>query len=141
MIHQNPKTQKDQILLIKRLRAPFQDCMALPGGFVDYNEDPSESCLRELLEETNIPGKILALVGVFGKALRDPRHHCVTTAYLVRPDSLNAEGLVDFKAGDDAKEAGFYDLDWLLAEGTEIAFDHKEIIAKGYETYKGLPSK
>jgi 8-oxo-dGTP diphosphatase len=85
--------------------------MALPGGFVDYNEDPSESCIRELLEETNIPGQILALVGVFGKALRDPRHHTVTTAYLVKPDSLNAEGLVDFKAGDDAKEAGFYDLD------------------------------
>ena len=28
------------ILLITRGNPPFQGCLAYPGGFVDYNEDP-----------------------------------------------------------------------------------------------------
>ncbi len=31
--------------------------MAFPGGFVDYNEDPKDSVLRELKEECNLLGK------------------------------------------------------------------------------------
>jgi ADP-ribose pyrophosphatase YjhB (NUDIX family) len=31
--------------------------LAFPGGFVDYNEDPKDSVLRELKEECNLIGK------------------------------------------------------------------------------------
>ena len=36
------------ILLITRGGEPFKGCLAYPGGFVDYNEDPAHACLREL---------------------------------------------------------------------------------------------
>ena len=59
------KTKSDHfydILMIKRGKDPFKNCYALPGGFVDYNEDPQESCLRELKEECNLDGRNIEFV-------------------------------------------------------------------------------
>lgn len=39
------------ILLITRKFDPFKGSLAYPGGFVDYNEDPQNACMRELREE------------------------------------------------------------------------------------------
>jgi 8-oxo-dGTP diphosphatase len=49
-------------LLIRRAYDPFKNHLALPGGFVDYNEDPEEGCLRELSEECNLQGKSIEFV-------------------------------------------------------------------------------
>jgi len=48
--------------MIKRKYDPFKDHFAFPGGFVDYNEDPAEGCLRELREECNLNGNSIELV-------------------------------------------------------------------------------
>lgn len=50
--------------MIKRLRDPFKDHLAFPGGFVDYNEDPKEGCLRELKEECNLDGLSIEFVRI-----------------------------------------------------------------------------
>lgn len=42
--------------MITRKHDPYKGFFAFPGGFVDYNEDPLESCLRELKEETGLIG-------------------------------------------------------------------------------------
>ena len=44
------------ILLIVRGNEPFKGKYALPGGYIDYGEDPKEACLRELMEECSIKG-------------------------------------------------------------------------------------
>ena len=109
----------EEILLIKRLNEPFKDYWALPGGFVDENEDLEEAAHRELKEETNLGVEELYQLGAFGTPGRDPRGHMISIAYLgYSSDVKNA------KAMDDAKELKWFKINDL----PKLAFDHKEII-------------
>ena len=93
------KTTDDQLLLIKRKNEPFQSCWALPGGFVDENEDLEVAAKRELEEETQIKIDSLEQFGAFGKPFRDPRGHMISVAYFGEvPENTIAI------ASDDAKE-------------------------------------
>jgi len=112
------------ILLITRGKDPFKGHYAFPGGFVDYGEDPENSCIRELEEECNITGKQPELICVNGAPDRDPRKHVVTIAYHVHVDPTH-----EVKAGDDAATAKWYDLKE-VNETYDMAFDHKDILRK-----------
>ncbi len=107
------------LLLIKRMNDPFKDCWALPGGFVDENEDLKTAALRELSEETGIKATNAEQLKAFGKPGRDPRGHTVSVAFLIHADE-NARAV----AADDAKEARWFNTDDLPA----LAFDHADII-------------
>lgn len=61
--HQNDDFH--DILLIRRAHDPFKHKLALPGGFVDYNEDPQVGCLRELKEECGLDGNSIELVSCY----------------------------------------------------------------------------
>lgn len=96
------------------------NCFALPGGHVEYGEDPEECVVRELVEETTIVGSNPRLFTVRGKPDRDPRYHVVTIAYWVDVDPASEP-----KGGDDAATAEFYDVDFVASLGAEkFAFDH-----------------
>lgn len=113
--------KSNQILLIKRLKEPFKDFWALPGGFVDENEDLEVAARRELLEETSVKAIQLEQIGAFGKPFRDPRHHTISVVFFgIVPEETIAI------AADDAKEADWFPIHTL----PELAFDHKEIIEK-----------
>ncbi|MDI9309462.1 MAG: NUDIX hydrolase [Limnohabitans sp.] len=126
--------KNNQILLIKRRNEPFRDCWALPGGFVDENEDLEDAARRELFEETTVKVNSLEQIGAFGKPFRDPRHHSISIAFFGRvPEETIAI------AADDPKEAEWFSIDDL----PELAFDHKEIIEKAilkFPTLKHLNS-
>jgi 8-oxo-dGTP diphosphatase len=109
----------DEILLIKRLNEPFKDCWALPGGFVDENEDLEQAARRELYEETNIETNEMIQIGAFGTPNRDPRGHMISIAY--KTDLIDSQIV---KAKDDAKEVKWFFLNNL----PELAFDHLDII-------------
>lgn len=44
----------DKIILTKRAREPQKGLLALPGGFVDYEESLEDALVRELQEELNL---------------------------------------------------------------------------------------
>ena len=112
------------ILLVTRGNEPYKDCLAFPGGFVDYGEDPQNGCLRELKEETELDGKDIELLTVRGNPKRDPRRHTVSIFYLVKVDPDDQP-----KGADDAKDAKFYDLKDIIENQKErIAFDHYGVI-------------
>lgn len=114
--------EKLKVLLIRRLSEPFQNGWALPGGFVEIEEDLEQAALRELKEETGISGVYLEQLYTFGEPRRDPRERVITVSYysLVPIDRLS------LSAGSDARETGWFDIEEL----PELAFDHREIISK-----------
>ncbi|WP_025125931.1 NUDIX domain-containing protein [Myroides odoratimimus] len=116
-----------QILLIKRKNEPFRDYWALPGGFVDENEDLEIAAKRELREETSIDLNQLTQIKAYGKPFRDPRSHMVTVAFWAEV----GEEVIG-KAADDAKELKWFNIDDL----PQLAFDHLDIITDAVDIYK-----
>ncbi|MDP6869531.1 MAG: NUDIX hydrolase [Candidatus Poseidoniaceae archaeon] len=108
-----------KILLIRRGNEPWKGKLALPGGFVDVEEDPKNAVLRELKEETGIVGEVERVICVKGNPERDPRGHVISIAYLVTADGEPV-------AGDDAENAEWY----TLSEINNLAGDHMEIISE-----------
>lgn len=107
-------------LLIQRGGEPFRGQWALPGGFVDMNEDLEASALRELEEETGVKDLFVEQLYTFGTPGRDPRGRVISVAYYALVN-LTAHPAV---AASDADQAEWFRLDEL----PQLAFDHADII-------------
>ncbi|MFC1676422.1 NUDIX domain-containing protein [Planctomycetota bacterium] len=112
---------KPNILLIKRANEPFKGRWALPGGFVEMDENLKDAAERELAEETNLTSVPLKQLHTFGTPGRDPRGRQITVVYMgiaeTNPDKI--------KAGDDAAKAEWFDIQNIP---TDLAFDHNKVI-------------
>jgi len=108
------------VLLIKRGHPPFENCYALPGGFLDMDETLEESAIRELLEETGLVVEQLQEVKSFSSLGRDPRGRTITVVFYTILKGKQPETA----AGDDASEAKWFAVDNL----PDLAFDHQEIM-------------
>lgn len=114
-----------QILLIRRGGEPFKGCWALPGGFLDIDEDLEDCALRELEEETGVSGVYLEQLRTYGQPGRDPRERVISVAYYALAPS---ERLV-LKAASDADDASWFP----AGDLPTLAFDHEEIIRTAHE--------
>jgi len=115
-------TEAIKLLLIKRGHEPFKGKWAFPGGFIGIDEELDDAVARELQEETGLTGVRLEQMHTFGKPGRDPRGRQITVAYM----GIIKDGLDRIKAGDDAAEAQWFDINDLPQN---IAFDH-DLVAK-----------
>jgi len=120
LVFSRTKSSTD-ILLIKRKFDPFKDHWALPGGFLDMDEELDTAAYRELEEETSITNIKLEQFRAFGKIGRDPRGRTVSVVYYgFLPESEKNKAI----ANSDAAEAIWYNINSL----PPLAFDHEEII-------------
>ena len=110
-----------KVLLIERGNAPFKGCWALPGGFLEMEEDLDTCAARELREETGLSGIELHQLYAFGAINRDPRHRTVSVAFWGVDDTQQKA-----VGGDDAAKAQWFALNRL----PDLAFDHVQIIAR-----------
>lgn len=112
-----------EVLLIERGQPPFAGAWALPGGFLNADEDLAQCAARELAEETGLGNLELTQLGAFSNLDRDPRERVVSVAWLglVPADDLDTLAPVP---GDDAAAARWF----ALADLPALAFDHGAII-------------
>jgi 8-oxo-dGTP diphosphatase len=107
-----------RILLIKRGSEPFKGQWAIPGGFIEMDEDLADAAARELAEETGLTGIKLQQLQTFGKPGRDQRGRNITVVFWGTTDKT------EIRPGDDAAEAKWFEINNLPEN---LAFDHKEV--------------
>lgn len=105
---------KGGIVLIKR---KDNGLWALPGGIVELDESLEDAARREAKEETGLDIKLIRQLHTYSDPDRDPRDHVITTVFI-------AEAAGELKPGDDAEDAGVYNVDEL----PNLAFDHRKIL-------------
>lgn len=120
---------KTALLLIKRKNDPYVGQWAIPGGFIEMDEELEDAAARELTEETGLKGIILEQMRTFGTVGRDPRGRQITVVFMGLTDDKNA----NLQAGDDASEAKWFDIDNLPQN---MAFDHDKVAKFAIEKLK-----
>ncbi len=124
---------RPKLLLINRGNDPFKGKWALPGGFVDMDEELKDAVARELAEETSLTNVTLEQMHTFGTIGRDPRGRQITIAFMgiltTQSRTTDKNGSLEttptkIKAGDDAADAQWFDIDKLPKN---MAFDHKHV--------------
>ncbi|PHI20677.1 NUDIX hydrolase [Lewinellaceae bacterium SD302] len=109
-----------KLLLIQRGGEPYKGHWALPGGFVEIDEDLETSALRELEEETGVRDLFVEQLYTFGTPDRDPRGRVISVAYYAL---VNLQDHPPTPASD-ADKAEWFD----LSELPKLAFDHADIV-------------
>jgi len=111
-----------EVLLINRGNEPFKGCWAVPGGFLELDEELEEGAARELAEETGVTGVKLEQIRVFGTCGRDPRGRMISIVFMGMADE---DRKIATKAGDDAAKAQWFNIRNLPEN---LAFDHDEML-------------
>lgn len=111
---------KLKVLLIQRGNEPYLGCWALPGGFVDMEENLQQSALRELEEETGVKNVFVEQLYTFGEPGRDPRGRTVSVTYYALVN-LSEHPV---HPASDAQQAKWFEIDDLPL----LAFDHAAIL-------------
>ena len=120
------------VLLVERADEPYAGSWALPGGFVDIDEDAETAAWRELAEETGMEqfSGHLEQLRTYSTPNRDPRMRVVSVAHVAfAPD------LPEPIAGSDAAKARWWAVeDVLPVTGTPdedrpaLGFDHETVL-------------
>jgi ADP-ribose pyrophosphatase YjhB (NUDIX family) len=121
-----------KVLLVKRINVPMQGKWTLPAGFVDGQEDPRSTAVRECLEETGLEVKIVDLVDVF-YGQEHPRGASIVIFYrgrivggvLVAGDDADA---VAFFGADDLPPLGFQATEQVLARWVRERVDSSDYV-------------
>lgn len=121
------KNEKLNVLLIQRKNNPYQDCWALPGGFVDMDELIDHAANRELEEETTLKHVDLKRLDVYDSIDRDPRGRTISVVYYGEVEESNSA----VKGEDDAKQAKWFSIESLPS----LAFDHDQVLKDAIKAF------
>ena len=103
-----------RVLLIQRAIEPFKGHWALPAGYQEINEEPAQTAVREIYEESGIKVEVLELFDLLfvPEDLRKPANVAV---FLCRQIGGN------LRPGSDTLDARWFDLEALP---NDLGFDN-----------------
>ena len=113
-----------RVLLVRRAVRPRIGFWAVPGGFMDHDEEPREAARREVLEETGLLVQVQGVLDVAPLGTEDPRH-----GVIIFFSGIPCGG--SLRSGDDASEAR-----WFAADDvpfTELAFTGTRRVLESWE--------
>ena len=125
---------KKEILTVERKRGPFRGSLSLPGGLQGDNEDLYDTAEREMLEEVNIsPTNTMdrRILGQIDTRDWDPRFVEGGRVAGIRFD-INDEQSSIVRAGDDASQFNWVDVEELSRGEYPIAFGHASWLAESF---------
>ncbi len=96
--------RNSKLLMVLRKYPPKAGLWTLPAGFMEYDEAPEETAVREVKEETGLDVAVQKLFSVY-RAGDDPRTRVILI--LFEADLVGGR----LKPGDDALKAEFFTLD------------------------------
>jgi ADP-ribose pyrophosphatase YjhB (NUDIX family) len=107
-----------RIPLVRRIREPYADMWALPGGPLDAQEDLAASASRTLRDTTALEPRYLEQLYAFGDPERSPGERVVSIVYWA------------LVGGDEAGQAlTSENVAWFAADDVPtLAFDHNAIV-------------
>lgn len=112
--------EKGSVLLVKRGHPPMIGWWSLPAGFMEWDEHPLQTTVRELKEETNLDVEPTSLFDVYSGS-DDCRNNAVLVIYLAKVVGGT------LTPGDDASEVRYFGLNSLP---DTIAFEsHRQALA------------
>lgn len=112
-------------LLIRRRWPPDEGMWAVPGGYVECDETVEDAARREFNEETGLTVGGLRLAAVRSSPDRHPKQ-VIAVIFL-------GEASGEPRAGDDATEAAWFQLDELPEH---MARDHRDGIDQARELFQ-----
>jgi len=121
----------DQVLLIRRGRAPGKGLLAMPGGFIEQRETAYQSAVRELREETGfalLPSEMehaCRAMRIFDHPDRSQRGRVITHAFYF---DLGERMLPEIAGSDDAAEARWVTIAELPSLEEQFHDDHFHIL-------------
>jgi len=121
-----PGSGKPRVLLVRRGIEPFKGHWAFPAGYQEIEEHPREALAREVREETGLEIEVGALIDLLFIP-DDPRKPANVAVYRCRPVDANQVP----KAGDDARDARWFDLDDLPKD---LGFHNNRAILEAIRT-------
>ena len=121
--------ERGEVLLVRRAIEPFQGFWALPAGYQEIDEEPAETVVREVLEESGVEIEVQGLLDLLF-VCDDPRKPANVAVYLCRAIG----GTV--RPGEEESEAAWFSLDRLPAE---IGFDNYPRILGRLREADGYP--
>ena len=115
-----------RVLLIRR---EDDGLWALPGGLADVGETQAEAAERELLEEANVRGGAIQLLGIFDSRLNRSRSKYQVYSAMFLIEALDAQP----QAGPETTDVGFF------AEGElpDLSGTHRVLVPLAFKLCRG----
>ena len=107
-----------RVLLIQRAIEPYKGHWALPAGYQEVDEDPAQTAVREIFEESGIEVEVVELFDLLFMP-EDARKPANLAVFLCRQTGGS------LRPGDDALDARWFDLEDLPEN---VGFDNRRRI-------------